>query len=167
MYATFFIVGGLTAVWAVVVAALGLTRRSFPGRNERAVMAVSGVLFVASVVAAVLTAEAEKNTAPAVAKQPPPPGFVVNLAADPTGALHFNTSSLNAPAGLVSIVLSNPSPLDHNMTLSGNGQNAQGPTVGTGRTSTVTANLSPGTYSFFCSVPGHRAGGMQGTLTVH
>jgi mono/diheme cytochrome c family protein len=38
--------------------------------------------------------------------------------------------------------------------------------VGTGGTSKVSANLKPGTYEFYCSVPGHEAGGMKGTLTV-
>jgi uncharacterized cupredoxin-like copper-binding protein len=56
----------------------------------------------------------------------------------------------------------------HNVTIQ-NGTN--GPVVGatptfTGGTRILTANLKPGTYTFYCTVPGHRAGGMQGTLTA-
>src|SRR5664280_2683101 len=35
-----------------------------------------------------------------------------------------------------------------------------------GGTRVLTLKLKPGKYAFYCSVPGHRQGGMEGTLTV-
>jgi uncharacterized cupredoxin-like copper-binding protein len=35
-----------------------------------------------------------------------------------------------------------------------------------GGTKTLKLTLKAGTYTYYCSVPGHRAAGMQGTLTV-
>jgi plastocyanin len=66
----------------------------------------------------------------------------------------------------VTITMANTSPLEHNVAV------AQGTTVlGTtptfaGGTRTLTLKLKPGTYTFYCSVPGHRQAGMEGTLTV-
>jgi plastocyanin len=63
-------------------------------------------------------------------------------------------------------VLSNPSSLSHNVSLEGQGVDQEGETVGQGGTSRVSVTLKPGTYTYYCSVPGHRQGGMEGTLTV-
>ena len=39
--------------------------------------------------------------------------------------------------------------------------------TGPGKTKRGTLTLAkPGTYQFFCSLPGHRAAGMRGTITV-
>ena len=89
----------------------------------------------------------------------------LTLAAD-TSALKFDKSTLTAPAGKVTIVMTNPSMLEHNVAIEGNGLDTAGQIVGHGGTSTVTANLKPGTYTFFCAVDGHRQAGMQGKLTV-
>jgi uncharacterized cupredoxin-like copper-binding protein len=35
-----------------------------------------------------------------------------------------------------------------------------------GGSKTLTVSLTPGTYKFYCSVPGHRQAGMEGTLVV-
>ena len=59
----------------------------------------------------------------------------------------------------------NKSPIQHNIALKGPVTGA-GPIVGSGGMSTFTANLKPGTYEFYCQVPGHEAAGMKGTLTV-
>jgi plastocyanin len=91
----------------------------------------------------------------------------LSLEANPEGQLKYNTSSLTARAGKVSIDFKNMSPLAHNVTV----ESAGGTTVGATQTfqsgsKALTLNLKPGTYKFFCSVPGHRQAGMEGTLVV-
>lgn len=90
----------------------------------------------------------------------------VKLAADPSGALKFDKPALTAKAGTVTIDMANPSPLPHAIAVEGDGVDEKGQTVSTGGHSTVTVTLKPGTYSFYCPVPGHEAGGMKGTLKV-
>jgi azurin len=54
----------------------------------------------------------------------------------------------------------------HDIAIQGNGVDVTGKVVTDGGTSTVTANLDPGTYTFLCTVDGHADAGMKGTLTV-
>jgi plastocyanin len=93
-------------------------------------------------------------------------GTTLTLAADPTGKLAFDKSKLTAPAGQVTIVMTNDSSVDHDIAIEGNGVRQTGAVVNDGQTSTVTADLKPGTYTFYCSVDGHREVGMEGTLVV-
>jgi uncharacterized cupredoxin-like copper-binding protein len=66
----------------------------------------------------------------------------------------------------VTINLTNASPVEHNVQII-QGSTAIGSTpTFTGGSKSVTVQLKPGTYTFFCSVPGHRQAGMEGTLTV-
>ena len=90
----------------------------------------------------------------------------LQLSADPSGTLKFTTDSLQANAGEVEIVMENPSPLPHNVAIRGNGVDEKGEIVGKGEQSRVSATVEPGTYEFYCSVPGHEAAGMKGDLTV-
>jgi mono/diheme cytochrome c family protein len=89
----------------------------------------------------------------------------LTIPADPTGALAFVTDKASAKPGTVKIVMPNKAPIQHNIAIMGPVKGA-GPIVGSGGTSTFTANLKPGSYTFLCQVPGHAAGGMKGTLTV-
>jgi plastocyanin len=89
----------------------------------------------------------------------------LQLAADPSGALAFDKTSLEAPAGTVTVELTNDSSVPHNVEVEGNGVEEESDTI-TGSTTSVTVDLEPGTYEFYCAVPGHKEAGMEGTLTV-
>jgi plastocyanin len=79
----------------------------------------------------------------------------------------FNTKTLRARHGKVTITMSNPSSTKHAIAIEGHGVDVDGKTVGKGKTSTVTVrNLKKGTYTFYCPVDGHRAAGMKGKLIV-
>jgi uncharacterized cupredoxin-like copper-binding protein len=93
-------------------------------------------------------------------------GGKLAIPADPSGGLAYQFGSAEAPAGSLEIDSQNKSSVDHNIALEGNGVSEEGPVVKNGATSKITADLKPGEYTFFCSVPGHRQGGMEGKLTV-
>jgi uncharacterized cupredoxin-like copper-binding protein len=82
--------------------------------------------------------------------------------------LRFNVSHLSAHPGRVEIVMSNPSNagMAHGIAISGHGVDKDGKIVGPGHTSTITVTLHRGSYTYYCPVPGHKAAGMKGTLTV-
>jgi plastocyanin len=89
----------------------------------------------------------------------------LKLAASPT-QIAFNTKQLTSKPGKVTIELTNPAPLEHDVGIKQNGKLiAVSKRVKEGETS-VSANLAPGTYTFLCTVPGHAEAGMEGTLTV-
>ena len=88
------------------------------------------------------------------------------LAADPSGQLKYDVTSAAAKAGAVKIDFTNNSPVPHNVTIQQGSKNITAtPTISQSKT-TVTAQLKPGTYTFYCSVDAHRQAGMMGTLTV-
>jgi plastocyanin len=93
-------------------------------------------------------------------------GTQLSIKADPGGQLKFDKKTLQARAGKVTITMTNPSQLTHSVAIEGNGVDAEGQVVGPNGMSTASATLKPGTYTFYCTVPGHRQAGMQGTLTV-
>ena len=90
----------------------------------------------------------------------------LSLSADPSGALKFNKKVLTAKSGAVTIKMSNPASLTHGIAVEGNGVDKDGETVMQGGTSTVSVNLKPGKYEFYCPVDSHKQAGMEGTLTV-
>jgi plastocyanin len=89
------------------------------------------------------------------------------LSADPSGALKFDTDKLDAKTGKVTIDFTNPAPIQHDVVLEQDSQElGRTDLISDGDTDSFTVTLKPGTYTYFCSVPGHRESGMEGTLTV-
>jgi plastocyanin len=100
------------------------------------------------------------NGPPAVEK-----AGTLTIPADPSGALSFTTRKATAQTGKVTFSMPNKAPIQHNIAIKGP-VSGNGPIVGSGGDSKFTASLKAGTYTFYCQVPGHEAGGMKGTLVV-
>ncbi len=172
----FYIAGGVLVAWALIVSlGVGLRDASFPRTAgvERAVMAVTAVLVVATVSMALVTSggSASKATVAPVTQEGREAasgsgGSSLKQAADPEGRLRFVTKDLSAPAGRVTISFTNVSPLEHNLTVAQGAKVLGATPTFAGGAKTLTLNLKPGTYVFYCAVPGHRAAGMEGKLTV-
>jgi len=180
----FFIAAGVLVAWVVLMSVYGIRSTVFPASKVqgRAAVLITAVLIVATVALAVGTAKTppgvpDYNTGvttngvgpaftPVNAVAPATSGPLA-LAANPSGALAYNTKVLTSATSHVVIDFTNHSPLSHNVTVA----NAAGKVLGAtptfdGGSRTLTLDLPPGTYVYYCSVPGHRQAGMQGTLTV-
>ncbi len=90
------------------------------------------------------------------------PAATYTLSAD-RSKLKFNKTTIRARAGSVTLRMSNPSNLPHNIGIKGKGV---GKTVGKNKTSSYTVRLKKGTYTFYCGVGSHERAGMKGRLVV-
>src|SRR5919108_5461506 len=179
----FYILGiGLVLV-ALTVSAVGLWgQEQFPSTR---VMRLTGLLFAGFVLAtltfailnardeqeerrAELAAESEQPSAEQPSAEQPAggeakapaqpkakgPGGTLTLAADKT-QIAYDKKALSSKPGAVTIDFDNPSQVSHDVAIAqGSKEIAKSDLVAQGKAS-VTADLAPGSYSFFCTVPGH------------
>jgi plastocyanin len=111
--------------------------------------------------------------APGAGKPAVEKGGKLAIAASPSGQLAYVTNKASATAGPVSVEMPNASGVSHNIAIESgsHGATGGGAVIGASKfiakgSTAVTVNLKPGTYTFFCQVPGHRPAGMFGTITV-
>ena len=107
------------------------------------------------------------NTTPAGGGGAAGGGSTVDISTPSGSDLAFDQKSASAKAGSVTIDFDNKQPLQHDVAVADSSGKILGQTdlVSSG-TANATVDLQPGTYTFYCTVPGHREAGMQGTLTV-
>jgi plastocyanin len=188
----FYIAGGLLVAWALVLSlVIGARNKDFPATlsQQRGVIAVTAILVLAAVSMAVVTSggsksdttasaapqsttETQSAATPTATTGTPAPASSpaattsLKLAANPEGQLSYDTKALSAKAGTVTITMTNMSPVEHDVAIAEGSKTLGATPVFSGGSKSVTVKLKPGKYTFFCTVPGHRQAGMEGTLTV-
>ena len=185
----FYVVGLALVAIAVVVSVIGLRFPKFPGSRVGA-FAVAGlfVLMVgATTTGAVINAREEQNehaleeqeaTETEATEESESPkeleqqgaaeakGTSLRLSAPEDGTLAFDTDELDGTAGEVTIEFDNPASIEHDVAIDQDGEELAKSDLVSQGTTEVSADLEPGEYLYYCTVPGHREGGMEGTLTV-
>lgn len=192
--APFYIAGAVLAAWAVVLALGGMRRPDFPGSAtaSRAVMGISAVLVAVTLVTAITTstkhhaeagAEAGHATPeddPQRGHEPEPAGTekpregtaqgsggaTVDISADPSGQLRYEQASVTARPGQIEVRFDNPSDVPHDVTIVRGATRLGKTKVVTDAKASASLPLQPGSYTFYCSVDGHRQAGMEGSLSV-
>ena len=101
--------------------------------------------------------QSQQSSKPAVAKN-----GTLTIPADPNGQLAFVYKTAEGPPGKLTLEMPNKSGVEHDIAIDGKGKGK----VVTNGVSSFSADFTAGTYTYYCSVPGHREGGMEGKLTV-
>ena len=162
------VVGGTFILFALTSSlVLPRKRPDFPGKNGLSVFVlVSFVFFFAMVTAVVVFgAETEAKGAEAPAASSAPAAAPI-----PVGETEFKIAlpAAKVPAGKVTFAVQNAGKIQHDLVVSGPGVTgaAKTPLINAGQSAKLTVTLAAGSYTLYCSVPGHRAAGMVAKLTV-
>jgi uncharacterized cupredoxin-like copper-binding protein len=152
---------------AVLVSAARLSRQGGAGSpNALLILALAGLILVFGGLVGLARLNEEKAQA-AQARQAReaanegPPNATIS-AFD----IGFREHQVTVPAGRVRIAYVDDGQLAHTLVIDGVPSFKRLEVGGKGDRVIESVNLTPGTYIFYCDIPGHRGAGMQGTLTV-
>lgn len=190
----FYWVGGALVVAALLLSYVGVRGKgTFPpsGRAMGGILALLGLLVAATAAYGIANARDEqdhrnKELAEEQAKaeeevargeqggQGAEPGakapaaeVTLDVTSPADGSLVYDPTSLQAKTGTITLDYDNPSPVPHSIAIGDEeDQTLVESDVITDSLAEVTAELVPGEYVYFCTVPGHREAGMEGVLTV-
>jgi uncharacterized cupredoxin-like copper-binding protein len=162
------VVGGIFILFALTSSFIAPRRRAdFPGRNGLSVFVLASFVLFAAMVTAVIVfgVESEAKGAHAPAPAAAPAGHAISVS-----ETEFKVAlpAQKVAPGKVTFTVRNAGKIQHDLVVSGPGVTgaAKTPLLNPGQTAKLTVTLSAGSYTLYCSVPGHRAAGMAAKLTV-
>ena len=162
------VVGGTFILFALSASFIAPRRRpDFPGRNGLSVFVLASFVLFAAMVTAVIVfgVESEAKGAHATAAAAAPAGHPIAVS-----ETEFKVAlpAQKVAPGKVTFMVRNAGKIQHDLVISGAGVKgaAKTPLLDPGMSATLTVTLAAGSYTLYCSVPGHRAAGMVATLTV-
>jgi uncharacterized cupredoxin-like copper-binding protein len=163
------VVGGTFILFALLSSFVASRRRpDFPGREGLSVFVLASFVLFAAMITAVSVFGVESEAKGAREK---PPGKAAP--AGPTVPVSETEFKITLPtakvaAGKVTFAVKNDGKIAHDLVVSGKGVTgaAKTPLLSPGQSAKLTVTLAAGSYTLYCSVPGHRAAGMVATLTA-
>jgi plastocyanin len=188
--AVYFVLGSILVAWGLGLAVLGLLREDFPpsGRAGRMLVGTTALIVVATLVALLATTEREHPREEAAAEAAekkaegekpggeapggaPPPASAPSVEASTVDVTEkeFSIALAGGNAlqpGRYSFAVQNAGKIQHDLAIQGAGENVKTPLLDAGQSKDLKANLNPGKYVFFCTVPGHEQAGMKVNVTV-
>jgi uncharacterized cupredoxin-like copper-binding protein len=138
-------------------------RPDFPGKSGLRIFIVISVLLFVAMLGAVAVFGAEKTEKVAEAQAVVAAGKTVPVTEN---EFHVILASKTLPAGTYTFVVKNAGKIQHDLAVQGGAVNAKTALINPDSTAKLTVKLPAGTYTLYCTVPGHRAAGMAAKLTV-
>ena len=80
--------------------------------------------------------------------------------------INWEEKEASAAAGELSVTLTNKGAIEHSWVVEDHEDDLRLHTMQTGATDEGVISLEAGEYTYYCDITGHRAAGMEGTLTV-
>ncbi len=138
-------------------------RPDFPGKGGLRIFIVISFLLFAAMLGAVAVFGAEKTEKVAEAQAVVAAGKPVAVTEN---EFHVILASKTLPAGTYTFVVKNAGKIQHDLAVQGGAVNQKTLLINPGSTAKLTVKLGAGTYTLYCTVPGHKAAGMVAKLTV-
>ena len=143
-------------------------RPDFPGKNGLSVFVIACFVLFAAMIAAVeaFGGESEEKAGEAAAAKEGPAVKTIKVR---ESEFKIGLPTLaTLPAGKITFVVQNAGKIQHDLAVKGPGVAGadKTPLIAAGQSAKLTVSLSTGTYTLYCSVPGHEAAGMEAKITV-